>query len=127
MNDLLLRSWWMFALRGVVAILFSLLALVLPGVTLLSLVALFAAFALLGGVASVIGAVKSRKHDEDWWLPMLFGLVSIGAAAIAFMHPGLTALIFVLVIGANALSPACWISQRQYVCARSFMMNGCWC
>ncbi|WP_247869715.1 HdeD family acid-resistance protein [Herbaspirillum sp. ST 5-3] len=103
MSNMALHSWWVFALRGIVALAFGLLALMMPGVTLLSLVALFAAYALLAGVVSLVGAVQNRKHDEDWWLPLLFGLASIGAAVIAVMHPTLTALIFVLVIGANAL------------------------
>ncbi|HJV81427.1 HdeD family acid-resistance protein [Noviherbaspirillum sp.] len=103
MSNMALHSWWVFALRGVVALAFGLLALMMPGVTLLSLVALFAAYALLAGVVSLVGAVQNRKQDEDWWLPLLFGLVSIGAAVIAVLHPALTALIFVLVIGANAL------------------------
>jgi uncharacterized membrane protein HdeD (DUF308 family) len=75
----------------------------LPGVTLLSLVVLFAAFALLSGAVSVLGAVRNKTRDDDWWLPLLWGLVSIGAGALAVMHPGLSVLILVLVIGGNAM------------------------
>jgi uncharacterized membrane protein HdeD (DUF308 family) len=103
MSDMLLRSWWVLALRGVIAILFGVLALIWPGLTLLWLVALFAAYALLGGAVSVFGAIKNRKSDEDWWLLLLLGLVGIGAGLIAVVHPGLTALVLVLVMGANAL------------------------
>ena len=103
MNELYSRSWWVLALRGGIAILFGLLALFWPGLTLLGLVALFAAYALLGGAVSVIGALRDRKRDEDWGLPFLLGLVSIGAGVIAVMHPQLTALVVILLIGANAL------------------------
>ena len=103
MHELLLQSWWMLALRGAIALLFGVLAFVWPGLTLLWLVALFAAYALVGGVASVIGAVRHRHSDDEWWLILLLGLVSIGAGVIAIVHPGLTALVLVLVIGANAL------------------------
>lgn len=104
MNDSLLRSWWVPALRGVIAILFGLLALMWPGLTLLSLVALFAAYALLTGVVSVMGAIKNRKRDDEWWLLLLLiGLVGIGAGVIAMIHPGLTAMVLVLVIASNAL------------------------
>jgi uncharacterized membrane protein HdeD (DUF308 family) len=47
MHELLSRSWWMLAVLGVIAFLFAFLALVWPGLTLLSLVALFAAYTLL--------------------------------------------------------------------------------
>lgn len=103
MHELLRQSWWMLALRGVIALLFGILALVWPGLTLLWLVALFAAYALLGGVAAVIGSVSNRHSDEGWWLILLLGLVSIGAGVSAIVYPGLTALVLVLVMGANAL------------------------
>jgi len=67
MYELLLQSWWMLALRGAIALLFGFLALVWPGLTLLWLVTLFAAYALLGGVVSIIGAVRNRQGDEGWW------------------------------------------------------------
>jgi uncharacterized membrane protein HdeD (DUF308 family) len=98
------RNWWMFALRGAIAVAFGVLALAWPGMTLLWLVALFAAFALIGGVASAVGAVRNRRGDEHWWLALLLGLVSIGAGVIAIIHPGLTALVLVLLMGANAIA-----------------------
>jgi uncharacterized membrane protein HdeD (DUF308 family) len=103
MDDTLLRSWWVLALRGVIAVAFGVLALMLPGITLLSFVALFAAFAIFGGAVWAIGAVQNRKSDEHWWVMLLAGLLSIGAGIIALIHPTLTALVLVLLIGANAL------------------------
>src|SRR3979411_2817585 len=103
MKELLMRSWWMLALRGAIAILFGILALLWPGLTLLFLVAMFAAFAVLSGAVAVVGAVKNRDSDKGWWLILLLGLISIGAGAIAVFYPDLTALALVLVMGANAL------------------------
>jgi len=102
MNNVFLQSWWVLALRGVLGILFGVLALFWPGLTLLTLIALFAAYALLSGVASVVGAFRHRHADDNWWL-LLIGLVGIGAGIIAIVHPALTALVLVLVIAANAL------------------------
>ncbi len=103
MNELLARSWWMLAVLGVIAMLFAVLALMWPGLTLLSLVVLFAAYALSGGIMWIMGAIRHRESSEDWWLVLLLGLVSIGAGLIAVFHPELTALVLVLVMGANAL------------------------
>lgn len=103
MENFFIRSWWVPALRGIVAILFGVLALAWPALTLLSLVGLFAAFALLAGIASVAGAIRHRHTEDDWWVALLLGLVSIGAGAIALFTPVLTALVLVLLIGANAL------------------------
>jgi len=104
MNEMLLRSWWMLALRGLLAVLFGVLAIAWPGVTLLWLVALFAAFALLGGAVSAYAALKYRASDEEWWLVLLLGLVGIGAGVIAVLQPALTALVLVLLMGANAVA-----------------------
>jgi uncharacterized membrane protein HdeD (DUF308 family) len=103
MNELLARSWWMLALQGALALTFGILAILWPGATLLVLVALFAAWALIGGGASVIAAIQHRKTDKYWWLVLLLGLVSIAAGVIAVFNPGITIFVLVLLMGANAL------------------------
>lgn len=103
MNETLLRYWWMLALRGGIALGFGLLALLLPGLTLLSLIALFAAYAMFGGAVWSVGAIHNRKVDDHWWVLLMAGLAGIGAGIIALVHPALTALVLILLIGANAL------------------------
>jgi uncharacterized membrane protein HdeD (DUF308 family) len=103
MNDTLLRYWWMLALRGAIAIAFGILAIMLPGVTLLTLVVLFAVYALFGGAVWTFGAIQNRQSDDHWWVLLMAGIASIGAGVIALIHPALTALVLVLLIGANAL------------------------
>ncbi|MET0856741.1 MAG: HdeD family acid-resistance protein [Telluria sp.] len=103
MDDTLLRSWWVLALRGVIAIAFGVLALTVPSLTLLVFVALFAAYAIFGGAVWATGALQNRKTDDHWWVLLLAGIVSIGAGIIAMIHPMMTALVLVLLIGANAL------------------------
>jgi uncharacterized membrane protein HdeD (DUF308 family) len=95
-------SWWVLALRGVLAVLFGVLALAWPDMTLLVLVGLFAAYALLGGAAAVAGALR-RRGTDGWWLTLLLGLVSIAAGVFAIFFPGTTTLALVLVMGVNAL------------------------
>jgi uncharacterized membrane protein HdeD (DUF308 family) len=103
MSDFFVRTWWAMALRGLVGILFGILALAWPALTLITLVALFAAYALLAGIASVAGALRHKHSGEEWWGALLLGAVSIGAGVIAVLNPALSALVLVLVMGANAL------------------------
>jgi uncharacterized membrane protein HdeD (DUF308 family) len=50
-----------------------------------------------------VGAFQYRKVDDHWWLALLLGLASLGAGVIAIIHPALTALVLVLLMGANAI------------------------
>jgi uncharacterized membrane protein HdeD (DUF308 family) len=93
----------MLILRGTLAIVFGLAAFLVPGLTLLLLVGMFAAYALLSGVSSIALAIRSRRVDGKWWLLLLLGLVSVAAAVLAVVYPGMTALVLVLVIGINAV------------------------
>jgi len=103
MSDTLLRSWWLLALRGVIAVLFGAAAILWPGITLVTLAALFSAFALLAGAVWVFGAIRNRHSDPRWWLPLLLGAFSVGAGIIAALHPALTTLALIVLVGANAL------------------------
>jgi uncharacterized membrane protein HdeD (DUF308 family) len=103
MTETLLHSWWLLALRGAIAILFGSLAILWPAITLLTLAVLFAAFALLAGAAWTFGAIRHCRTDPRWWQLLLLGVVSIGAGVIAALHPAVTTIALVLLMGANAL------------------------
>ncbi|CAG9228791.1 conserved membrane hypothetical protein [Paraburkholderia sabiae] len=104
MDELLGRAWWMLILRGTVALLFGTLALFWPGLTLLLLITLFSAYAIAGGIAAIVAAIRYRAtHGGGWWVPLLLGICSVGAGVIAGLVPGITTLVLVAVIGANAI------------------------
>jgi uncharacterized membrane protein HdeD (DUF308 family) len=103
MNDMLANNWWAVALRGVVAILFGIAAFAMPYVTMLSLVAVFAAFSLVDGVFGIVASVRGARKGERWIWLMLSGLLSIGASAVAILWPGITVLAFVILVAAWAL------------------------
>jgi uncharacterized membrane protein HdeD (DUF308 family) len=100
MSGLLARNWWAVMLRGVVAILFGLVALLMTGATLASLELVFAVYLLIDGVLAIVSAVKAARRRERWGLFVLEGVVDIVAAAVAFLVPG--ALLFVFVVVAAA-------------------------
>jgi len=96
--DLLARNWWIMALRGLAAVLFGVLAFAWPGITLLTLVYLFSAYALVNGVLALVVSFNTPKGHHRSGSLMLEGLISIAAGVIAFLVPGITALAMVLVI-----------------------------
>ncbi len=99
----LASRWWVLLLRGIAAILFGVLAFVWPGLTLVTLVLLYGAFALVDGVLSLIAAFTGGvKPAPAWWL-VVVGLLGIAAGIVTFMWPGITAILLVVFIGAWAL------------------------
>ncbi len=94
----LARNWWVFVFRGVVAILFGVLAFIRPGTTLEALVLLFALWALLDGVFALIGSVGAAEAHEPWWPLVLIGLLGIAAGVVTLKWPGMTALVLLFVV-----------------------------
>lgn len=95
--------WWSPVIRGIVAILFGLAALIWPGITLIFLIALYGAYAIVDGLASLVGAFQAAERQRSWWALLLGGIVSILAGIVAFVWPGITALVLLFVIGAWAV------------------------
>lgn len=104
MDDILSRSWRRVAICGGALLLFGIIAAFWPGLTLMGLVIMFTAYALVGGFICITVAVQYRKSDESWWLLLLLGLLGMAAGIAAIMAPNLTALVLALVIGATALA-----------------------
>lgn len=96
MLDSLASNWWALALRGLAAIVFGLLTFFVPGITLLTLVILFGAFALVDGVLNVLAFFRMASHH---WPLLLEGLVGIIAGVLTFAWPAITALVLLYLIG----------------------------
>ena len=103
MFSVLVRNWWAFIIRGVLAVLFGLIALFMPGITMLSLVLVFAAYAVVDGVFAIIGSVRAAQRGGRWGLLAFEGVVDILAGVAAAAWPGLTVVVFVALIAAWAL------------------------
>jgi len=99
---MLSRHWWLLALRGVIALLFGVLAFAWPGMTIAILVALFGAYVLVDGVFTTIVAVRQRTNTR-WWLVLLEGVVGIAAGILTFFWPSITALVLFYLIAAWAV------------------------
>jgi uncharacterized membrane protein HdeD (DUF308 family) len=103
MLDQLVRHWWVLALRGILAILFAVIAFSRPGITVIALVWLWGAYAFVDGVFALIAAVRSAEQHQRWAMLLLEGISGIAAGIIAFAWTGITALVLVYLIAAWAI------------------------
>src|SRR5512145_3363266 len=98
----LAKNWWLILLRGIFAILFGVLAFVWPGVTLVTLVMFYGAFALVDGLLAIVAAITGGAPAPRWWLAIV-GLAGIAAGLLTFLWPGVTALVLLVFIAIWAI------------------------
>jgi len=94
-----LDHWWVFVVRGLLAIAFGLLTLLWPQVTVLVLIALFATFCVLDGVTSIIAAVQRK----DWGWHLFGGILSVIVGVLAIMWPASAGFALIILIAAWAI------------------------
>lgn len=97
------RQWGWIALRGVVAIVFGVLAFIMPWGTALALAVAWGAFAFVDGVLGVFSGWQIHKKGQRWWPYLLFGLTGVVAGLVSLAWPGITILALVYVIAFWAL------------------------
>ena len=97
------RKWWAIAIRGAVAIIFGILAIVMPIATLAVLVLLFGSFAFVDGIFAIVAAARRHESDRPYWAMILEGIVGIAVGVMTFVWPDLAALSLVWVIAAWSL------------------------
>ncbi|MDB5643715.1 MAG: rane protein [Hyphomicrobiales bacterium] len=103
MSSALAAHWWTLVLRGVIAILFGVIAFVSPGAAMLSLALLFAVYLIVDGLIGIFAAFRASHADNRWWLLLAEAVLSLLMGVLAFMFPGGAVLAFVVVTAIWAL------------------------
>jgi uncharacterized membrane protein HdeD (DUF308 family) len=103
MVRLLARHWWVLALRGLLAVVLGVLALIWPSTTVRALVILFAIYALVDGLFSLFSALTNGPRRAGWWLLLTEALAGIGTGILALIWPQITAYAFLYLIAAWAI------------------------
>lgn len=114
---------WALIIVGVLAILAGIAAIVFPGLTLLTLVALFGWFALVAGIFEVIHAFSGARSTEGRIVLALWGLATIVVGVLALVLPGITLASFVVLLAAYFFVTGAARSLRH--CGGT-SMAGCW-
>lgn len=96
------RHWWVPVIRGVIAIVFGVIAFTHPVMAAATLVLFFGAWVLVDGIFRVAGALSHRASDTDWGFNLIIGILGIIIGLLTFHAPAVTALALVIYIAAWA-------------------------
>jgi uncharacterized membrane protein HdeD (DUF308 family) len=96
-----ISNWWALVLHGLFNVVFGLAALLWPSLTLLMLLYLFAAYALVDGVFAIVAALRPFAcHTRGWWLLVEAVIGILTGLVVTLFLPGITALVLLYVIAA---------------------------
>ena len=104
MLDMLARKWWLYVARGVLAVVFGVMALISPNQTKLALVLVFGVYALGDGIFSVFTGIAMHRFFRNWWAVLLEGVTGILIGLLAFLKPEITGLALLYFIAAWAIT-----------------------
>lgn len=104
MLDYFARYWWTVALRGAFAVLFGVVALIWPDVTVTALVLLFGFYTLVDGLLALGAALAGGRaaSGRRGWL-LFEGVAGVAVGVLTFVWPGITALALLYLIAAWAI------------------------
>jgi uncharacterized membrane protein HdeD (DUF308 family) len=92
--------WWILLVKGIVFIIFGILAMGWPAITFVSLASIFALYIILSGLLNIIhGIVGLHAVYRYWFLTVLIGVLEIGAGTFAFRDLRFSVITLVLLIG----------------------------
>jgi uncharacterized membrane protein HdeD (DUF308 family) len=95
--DVVMKNWWAYLLKGIIAIIFGIILVALPGATVKTLVIIVGLFALIDGLVNVIRAVVMMVRKEPWGWTLAAGLIGFLLGAIILRHQEF-ALEFVVIL-----------------------------
>jgi uncharacterized membrane protein HdeD (DUF308 family) len=95
------QNWGIFVLRGILALALGVLAFAAPVPTLVSLIFVFAAYAIVDGILAI--AFGATAPGGPRWLLVIGGILGIAIGAYTVVSPQVTAVALVLLIGSFAV------------------------
>lgn len=85
--------WWSVLLRGILAIVFGIIAFIAPGAALTGIAIVFGVYALFDGVTGIAHAIAVRHEYSRWGWLLVQGIVSVLAGLVAIIFPGIAGAI----------------------------------
>lgn len=103
METRLFNNWSLLAVNGIIAILFGVMALFIPGTLLLTLVTYFGIVILLLGISMLVGVVLNIKNDLPYAIDLIESIIILAIGVLFTFYSKTSLEVFVIVIASWAL------------------------
>ena len=100
MNIFPQHDWRLIGFRGLIAAIFGIVIIAVPGISLKALIAIFGIYIFLDSVFSMLTAIRARKKLESWHLTLIKGIVGVILAVLVITLPGISAVALAYFLGA---------------------------
>src|SRR5215472_13968700 len=97
------RNWWVFLLRGLLALFLGITVIRQPGLALNVLVLGFAIYAIFEGTSALFAAIRGWSFRRDRSLLVLEAIAGISLGILTLRRPAITAFVLIFFIAAWAL------------------------
>src|SRR4051812_11301374 len=125
---MLKREAWLLGIRGVLAVVFGILAVIWPGVTVIALALLFGIFAIATGIEQIVHAIRPAPGPSnpvtgfaDGTGPRVAravaGVIGLVLGILVVAWPGVPAVVLAVMVGIWAVViglSALWLATRQH-------------
>jgi uncharacterized membrane protein HdeD (DUF308 family) len=103
MIERLSSHWWLFLIRGILALALGILLPLFPGAAIFTLALLFGAYAFVDGIVAIAAAVRMNHAEHNWGWLLVEGVLGVLVGVITFFYPGITVLWLIYVFAAWAI------------------------
>src|SRR5262245_29421954 len=97
------RYWWLTVARGILWVLFGVLALTRPGISLLAMALVCGSFVFVDGLLNVVHGFSEREDVDHRWIWLLIGLAGMAIGVLALANPLMTTLVLLFYIAIWAI------------------------
>ncbi len=96
----LASHWWIFLIRGILALAVGCAIPFFPGAAIFAIAILFGAYAFVDGIVAIGAAIRMNHAEARWIWLLVEGVLGVVVGAITFFWPLVTIVALAYLIGA---------------------------